>query len=108
MLLNPATSWTAVDGGSFDVSLTDAGRAVRGRIFVDERGAPYDFSTTDRYADLPGGLVRAEWHTPVKEWSVVHGRAVPGRFGAVWHLPQGQLPYITGQLTHLTHNVPPL
>jgi hypothetical protein len=105
MLLGSATSWNDVDGGSFDVSLADGGRSVRGRVFVDARGAPYDFSTTDRYADLPGGLTRAEWHTPVTDWDVVDGRAVPGRFGAVWHLPHGQLPYITGGLTHLSYNV---
>jgi hypothetical protein len=105
MLLGPATSWQAVDTGSFDVSLFDAGRTVRARVFVDERGAPSDFSTTDRYADLPGGLVRAEWRTPVRDWTVLDGRAVPGQVAAVWQLPQGPLPYLTGRLTHLTHNV---
>ncbi|TMR95445.1 DUF6544 family protein [Nonomuraea basaltis] len=66
-----------------------------------------DEPSTDRYADLPGGLVQAEWHTPVEDWRVINGRAVPGRFSAVWHLPQGPLPYITGRLTHLTYNVAP-
>jgi hypothetical protein len=107
MLLGPATSWEAVDDGSFDVALTDAGRTVRGRVFVDDRGAPYDFRTTDRFADLPGGLVRAEWRTPVKEWTTLDGRPVPGRVGAVWQLPEGPLPYITGRFTHLTFNQPP-
>jgi Family of unknown function (DUF6544) len=107
MLLGRATSWNGVDDGTFDLSLTDGGRTVSGRVFVDERGAPYDFSVTDRYADLPGGLVRAEWHTPVKEWDVVDGSAVPGRFAAVWHLPEGRLPYFTGRLTHLSYNVTP-
>jgi hypothetical protein len=107
MLLGPATTWAAVDDDSFEVALTDAGRTVRGRVFVDELGAPYDFCTTDRYADLPGGLIRAEWHTPVDEWTTRHGRPVPARFGAEWHLPEGRLPYIHGRLTHLTYNLPP-
>ena len=64
MLLGPATTWREVDDDSFDVTLTDAGRSVTGRVFVDKRGAPNDFSTTDRFADLPDGLVRAEWRTP--------------------------------------------
>ncbi|KOU57481.1 hypothetical protein ADK57_38400 [Streptomyces sp. MMG1533] len=105
MLLTPATAWSPVDDHTFEVCLTDAGRTVRARVFVDERGAPYDFSTTDRYADLPGGLIRAEWHTPVRDWHTVDGRAVPGRVAAVWHLPGGPLPYVTGGLTHLAHNV---
>ncbi len=107
MLLGGAISWEPVDGGSFDVHLTNGGHTVRGRVFVDDSGAPYDFSTTDRFADLPGGLRRAEWRTPVQGWQFVDGRAVPRRFGAVWHLPQGPLPYITGRLTQVTHNGPP-
>jgi hypothetical protein len=107
MLLGLTTSWSAVDDGSFDVSLTDAGRTVTARVFVDERGAPYDFSTTDRYADLPGGMVRAQWRTPVRGWELVHGRSLPGQVEAVWQLPDGPFPYFTGRLSHLTRNVPP-
>ena len=50
MLLTPSTTWTEVDRHSFDVTLVDAGRSVTGRVFVDDTGAPFDFSTTDRYA----------------------------------------------------------
>jgi hypothetical protein len=107
MLLGPSTSWNAVDNGSFDVSLTDAGRTVTGRVFIDERGAPYDFSSTDRYMDSPGGPIRAEWRTPVRGWELIHGRAVPGQIEANWHLPDGLLPYVTGQLGYLTRNLPP-
>jgi hypothetical protein len=107
MLLGLATSWVAVDEGSFDVTLTDAGRTVSGRVFVDEHGAPYDFSTTDRYVDLPGGLVRAEWRTPVWSWQVVDGRRLPCRVCAVWHLPDGPMPYVDGQLSQVTFNVAP-
>jgi len=98
MLLGPATTWTGIDEHTFDVTLRDAGRAVTGRVFLDDRGAPRDFSTTDRFADLPGGLVRAEWRTPVRSWERIGGRPLPGPFGAVWHLPDGPLPYVEGRL----------
>ena len=98
MLLGPATTWAGVDEHTFDVTLNNAGHTVTGRVFLDERGAPRDFSTADRYADLPGGLVRAEWHTPVRGWELVDGRPLPGLVGAVWHLPDGPLPYIEGHL----------
>jgi hypothetical protein len=109
MLLGPLTTWRGVDERTFDVSLTDGGRTVTGRVFLDERGAPVDFSTTDRFADLPSGLVRAEWRTPMQTWEVVGGRPVPGRFGAVWHLPDGPLPYIEGRLVpdSIAFNVAP-
>jgi len=98
MLLGPQTTWTAIDADSFSVTLTDAGRSVAGTVFIDDRGAPYDFATTDRYADLPGGLVRAEWHTPVQSWETVNGRPLPGPVEAVWHLATGPLPYIRGRI----------
>jgi hypothetical protein len=107
MLLGAATSWQAVGDDSFEVSLTDAGRTVTGRVYVDGRGAPYDFSTTDRFADLSGGLVRTEWRTPVRDWTVVDGRAAPTRLEAVWRLPGGPMPYFVGDLVRLDHNVPP-
>lgn len=65
MLLGAATTWTGVDANSFDVALGDSGRRVSARVFLDDQGAPYDFATTDRFAALPKGLVRAEWRTPV-------------------------------------------
>jgi hypothetical protein len=97
MLLGPSTTWTEIDQGCFDVTLSDAGRTVTGRVFLDETGAPSDFCTTDRYAALPSGLLRAEWHTPVRSWQRVVGRAVPGSVQAVWHFPAGPQPYIKGR-----------
>lgn len=93
MLLTRAVAWAAVDDSSFDVSLTDAGRTVTARVFVDERGAPRDFSTTDRYAVLTGGPVRAEWTTPMTGWTTMDGRALPSGGSAVWHLPDREFTY---------------
>jgi uncharacterized protein DUF6544 len=97
MLLSPATTWVEVDDESFDVTLADAGRRVTARVFVDERGAPRDFSTTDRFASLPQGAVRAPWTTPIESWSVVDGRPFPGPATAIWHLPEGEFSYIEGR-----------
>jgi hypothetical protein len=38
LLLGPEVEWTAQGEGAFDVALTDAGRTVRARVFVDEAG----------------------------------------------------------------------
>jgi hypothetical protein len=96
MLLGDSTTWTALDDRSFDVAFTDAGRTVGGRVTLDEQGALVDFETTDRFCDLPGGLVRARWSTPVEGWTVVDGRPLPLHCGATWHLDDGPLPYIEG------------
>jgi hypothetical protein len=109
MLLSLATTWTEIDGTTFDVSLTDAGRTVTGRVFLDERGAPVDFRSTDRYAALASGLVRAEWRTPVQSWDLTGDRPLPGPAGAVWHLPDRTLPYVRGRFVagSVTVNIDP-
>jgi hypothetical protein len=109
MLLTPVTTWAAVGDQAFDVTLSDSAHCVTGRVFVDEQGAARDFSTTDRYADLPGGLVRAEWHTPVQSWQTSGGRRIPGSLSAVWQLPGGPMPYIEGTLVpdNVAFNLPP-
>ena len=109
-LLRDEVSWAEVDAHAFDVTLRDAGRSVSGRVFIDERGAPVDFATTDRFADLPGGPQRAEWRTPIPEWGVgTNGRPVPGPFKCVWNLPEGEFSYIEGRLdpASFAFNVPP-
>lgn len=98
MLLVPAVEWKAIDDGSFGVSLTDGDTTVRARVLVDGRGAPYDFETTDRFVQDPldrrRRLVRARWTTPVAGWRVVDGRSLPTGGRAVWHLRDGEFPYV--------------
>src|SRR5262249_43795824 len=55
MLLALPVSWAPAGDASFDLSLEDRGHRVTARVFTDERGAPVDFSTDDRWCDLPGG-----------------------------------------------------
>jgi hypothetical protein len=94
MLLRENVSFAPVDDSSFDVTLVDADQTVTARVFLDDAGRPVNFSTTDRYADLPGGLVRAEWTTPVDGWRPDGDRLVFTRGSAVWQLPDGPLGYV--------------
>jgi hypothetical protein len=112
MLLVPAVAWTAVDERSFELSLSDHGNTVRARVFLDERGAPVNFETTDRFCDDPANpkrLLRARWTTPMEGFQDVGGRKVPTRGRAVWHLPQGELCYADFALVPATlaFNLPP-
>ena len=94
MLLDPAVQIREDrDDDWFRVELTDGGRSVAARVLVDENGAPRDFSTDDRYADLPGGLVRCRWRTPVEGWTDLAGRPVPVGAKAVWQLTSGPFTY---------------
>ena len=93
MLLTPAVRWAPVDDSCFEVTLEDGAHQVTARVFLDERGAPVDFSTEDRWCALPGGLVRTRWSTPVTGWTEVNGRWQPTLGAAIWHLPEGPFCY---------------
>jgi hypothetical protein len=99
LLLDRSVSFGSVDERTFELTVHDAGTTVRARVFVDDRGAPYDFSTTDRFADLPEGLVRAEWTTPIDGWTDDPGQPLPTMARAVWHLPEGPMTYIEGRFS---------
>ncbi len=94
MLLNSAITWTAAGtDNTFDVAVTDAGHRVQARVMLDIDGRPRNFSTTDRWAALPEGLVRAQWMTPVTGWQEIDGRPLPTGGNAVWQLPDGPFHY---------------
>ena len=106
MLLDPRTTWNAAGENSFRVSVTDRGRTVSAEVFLDDDGRPRDFRTDDRWADLPGGLVRAPWSTPVQGWTMAGGRPRMTGGTAVWHLPEGEYRYGEMTLVDLALDVP--
>jgi hypothetical protein len=113
MLLGPETEWSAADEESFDVSLTDREVRVTARVLLDERGAPRDFATLDRFVEDPEDpkhpFVRTRWTTPIEGWQTVEGCPLPTRGRATWHLPSGPFPYADFQPAPGTFatNVPP-
>ena len=106
-MLRSAAAWEDTGDDSFRVSVTDAGRTVSAEVFLDDDGRPRDFRSEDRYADLPGGPVRALWSTPVQGWTVVDGRPRITGGAAVWHLPDGEFRYGELTLLDLALDVPP-
>ncbi|MGK5171219.1 DUF6544 family protein [Geodermatophilus sp. CPCC 205761] len=107
MLLGTRTTWEAAGDDGFRVSLADAGHTVGAEVFLDADGRPRDVRTEDRWADLPGGLTRAPWSTPVQGWTAVDGLPRMTGGAAVWHLPDGEFRYGEMTLVDLRLDVPP-
>lgn len=110
LLLGGPVSWNEGDGQSFEIAVTDHGRTARARVRVDERGAPVDFETTDRF--LSSGKApprRARWTTPVSAMTEVDGRPVTAGGRAIWHLEEGDFCYAELEFLRptLAFNVPP-
>jgi hypothetical protein len=97
MILGPETEWTADSDHAFNVAFTDRGRTVHAHVSIDERGAPIEFGTVDRYYQRPDDpehrFVRTRWTTPFEDWSFYDERPIPMRGQAVWHLPEGPYCY---------------
>jgi hypothetical protein len=109
MLLGLPVTWSVAGDRCFDLTLHDAEHRVSARVFLDERGAPVDFSTEDRWCDLPSGLARVRWTTPVRGGRQAGGRWLPTRGTAIWHLPTGDFSYaeFCFHPGDLRHNVAP-
>jgi len=109
LLLTPAITWRAVDDDSFDLSMSDGTITATSRVYVDEQGRMVDFSTTDRWAALPGGLTRACWTTPIDGWMDHEGRWIPTGGRAIWHFDTGEFEHARGRFVpeSVEFNVPP-
>lgn len=109
MLLDERVTWTAVDADRFGIALTDAGHTVRAEVVVGPDDLVRDFTTTDRWCDLPEGLAQVPWSTPVEEWTESAGRLLPTRARAVWALPDGPFTYVDGAFApgSVAHDVVP-
>ncbi len=107
MLLDPRTTWADAGENCFHVAVADAGRTVSAEVFLDQDDRPRDFRSRDRWADLPGGPVRAMWSTPVDGWRVVDGRPRMTGGAAVWLLPDGPYRYAELRLVELSLDLPP-
>ncbi len=95
-LLRENIEWAAIDDRSFAVSVRDVGRSVSAQVFLDERGLPVDFRTTDRFLASTDGRtrpVRMEWSSPIDEMGEIAGRRVMTRARAVWQMPEGPFCY---------------
>lgn len=93
MLLRPEVAWSFVHENAFDVVLIDHDTTVKGRVFVSGRGAPIDFSTTDRTIVEGKKRNAARWSTPIDGWQDLGGRCIPTGARAMWHLPGGSFAY---------------
>jgi hypothetical protein len=96
MLLGDGIAFSPAGDRAFDVSVTDGGRTVTARVFLDERGAPVDFETSDRFLQAPDGTWRrGVWHTPAAGWTTgPGGLPCPTSGHAAWKLPEGELNYV--------------
>ena len=105
-LLAENIAFQTVDDHSAQVTLTDSGRSLSGRLFFDDAGRPTNFTTMRYYRKGKGDLSLEHWSTPMTEYGVRAGLNLPVRGQAVWKLASGDLPYWDGEITEVEYNGP--
>ena len=96
-------SWEQVDTHTADVTLTDCGKSVTGRLFFDEVGRITNFVAM-RYRSTGDTFTLDPWSTPVTGYGVFAGLNLPTSGQAVWNLPSGDLVYVELKITELNYN----
>jgi len=110
MLLGGPVSWNEVDAHAFELAVTDHGRTARAQVRIDERGAPVDFETSDRFLrEGKSPARRTRWSNPVTAMTEVDGHPVAAAGRAIWHVEGGEFCYAQLEFVRstLAFNVPP-
>jgi hypothetical protein len=95
--------WAAVDDHAADVTFTDSGRSVTGRMYFDDSGRMLNF-VAQRYGEFEGKFVMKTWSTPMTEYAQINGMTIPIAGLGVWQLPSVDFSYINVHVDELVYN----
>ena len=93
--------WEEVGPDAVRAILKDHGLEVSGVFSFDAAGEITRFFTTERYLDQTGGPVRTDWSAEYFDYETFKGVRLPTRGTAIWHLPEGPMPYVRLRVTEL-------
>jgi hypothetical protein len=96
-------TWAERDDSSARVTFTDGGRSVSADMFFSTEGRLTDF-TAMRYREIDGEFSLDPWSTPMTGYGELAGLKLPTQGRAVWHLPEGDLPYADLEVTEVSYN----
>jgi hypothetical protein len=105
--LSPYITWEPIDDCSAQVTLTDRGCSVTGRLYFDREGRLTSF-VAKRYRAVDGRYELEEWHTPVEGYGSFEGLRLPIKGPAIWKLKTGDLPYVNVTITDVQYDIPEL
>ena len=103
--LGDNVTWISVDDMSADVSLSDHGRVVGGRMRFDGESRPQSFDTT-RYMEVKGEYILTPWFTSNLEYGERDGLNIPVTCHVSWKLSEGELTYGEFNIVEVVYNRP--
>ncbi|MDC7226932.1 MAG: hypothetical protein PQJ61_09230 [Spirochaetales bacterium] len=104
-LIDSRISWREIDDFTVEGTYTNAGIAVKGVLFFNEKGQLINFVSNDRYfLNEDGTYELLSWSTPVGEYREINGLNLPGYGEALWERNDGQFCYAKFNIRDVTIN----
>ena len=103
--LGENVTWQEIDDSSAEVTFSDGGKSVTGRMYFDDDGRLTNFAAM-RYREIDGDFSLDPWSTPMTGYGTLAGLNLPIQGQAIWNLPSGDLPYAELEITELEYNTP--
>jgi hypothetical protein len=86
--------WEPMDAKSARAQVNLFGKQFSAELRFNEAGELVDFITEDRYRSVGKTYQQDRWSTPLRSYREVNGVRIPTEGDAIWHLPEGEFPYI--------------
>jgi hypothetical protein len=86
--------WEPLNALEARAQVTLHGKQFSAVLRFNGTGELVDFITEDRYRSVGKGYRQDRWSTPLRCYREVNGLRIPSEGDAIWHLPEGEFPYI--------------
>lgn len=86
--------WEPVDAMTARAQVNLHGKQFSAELRFNDIGELVDFITEDRYRSVGKTYQQGKWSTPFRRYHEVSGLRIPSEGEAIWHLPEGDFPYI--------------
>lgn len=92
--LSDFIQWEPLDEMAARMRVSLHGKHFSAVLQFNDTGEVVDFITEDRYLSVGKTNQLTKWSTPLRRYRQVNDLYIPTEGEAIWHLPEGEFPYI--------------
>jgi len=97
--------WEPIDANSARMRVSLHDKQFSAALYFNDLGEMVDFVTEDRYLSVGNSYDHAKWSTPLRRYRETNGLRVPSEGDAIWHLPDGEFPYIRANIGEICYDM---
>jgi hypothetical protein len=107
LLPGSGVSWEALDKQSARATIKDGDTSASLDFHFNNDDEVVRVSSEARAREVDGRYQMTPWSCHYRDYAMMSGVLVPREGEVVWHLPQGELPYMRARLDHLDYDPQP-